>query len=555
VFLTGTGRDAPASCPARRPTAGVGTGAALVVALVAAGCGAKTGPEIPVCEVDADCDDGLLCNGPERCVEERCRRQPAVVCDDGDPCTADRCAEPDPATGFAGGCVADDLRVDEDEDGFDALQPDLGMACGPDCNDLDPEIFPGADERCNGIDDDCDLAVDEGATFEPEGVEQRVTRNPAIFNSPGDVAYSAATSSWGVLYLDDPPVGGGVQSVFFQRLDEAGRPEGGRERISLNEQSAFTGELVAAPEDELLGAVWWDERFGVFEIYFNRLTPSGLKLGADMAVSADDRLRSTRPSLAWSGSEWAVAWQDERDFGVAAEIYLTFLDAEGFEIGVDRRITSSSPGFDDEAPAIAWGDGFVGVAYGSTELPAPRPEPATRFVVVDTDGAVLAGPVTIDAPGDNAGARTIVWTGEAFLVSWERVIDRSAGYPDFDILGARIEVDEAAGELDVEGPLTLVGGPDVARTPGLIHRDGRVVLSFEDDREDLTPAVYVAVFDGRLVRQSEDVRATFGPAVSARPVPTFGDLTVGIAYEDQRSPGLREVFFTRLLCVDPGAVE
>jgi hypothetical protein len=33
---------------------------------------------------------------------------------------------------------------------------------GPDCNDTKPGVFPGANETCNGMDDDCDGTVDEG---------------------------------------------------------------------------------------------------------------------------------------------------------------------------------------------------------------------------------------------------------------------------------------------------------------------------------------------------------------------------------------------------------
>jgi hypothetical protein len=52
--------------------------------------------------------------------------------------------------------------ADRDDDGHRALA--LG---GDDCDDTDPFVFPGASERCNGEDDDCDGDVDEGVT-DPE---------------------------------------------------------------------------------------------------------------------------------------------------------------------------------------------------------------------------------------------------------------------------------------------------------------------------------------------------------------------------------------------------
>jgi hypothetical protein len=48
------------------------------------------------------------------------------------------------------------IELDADADGF--------LASAGDCDDTNPAVNPDADERCNGRDDDCDDAVDEGAT-------------------------------------------------------------------------------------------------------------------------------------------------------------------------------------------------------------------------------------------------------------------------------------------------------------------------------------------------------------------------------------------------------
>jgi hypothetical protein len=107
------------------------------------------------CIGDSNCDDGLACNGIEVCVDQSCQVVEPFNCSDGEACTFDQCIDLDRAT-----CVHS--TRDEDEDGFgDELCDAVGDVPATDCNDRNPEIFPGAPEVCNGVDDDCNGVCDE----------------------------------------------------------------------------------------------------------------------------------------------------------------------------------------------------------------------------------------------------------------------------------------------------------------------------------------------------------------------------------------------------------
>ncbi|MEM9070532.1 MAG: putative metal-binding motif-containing protein [Myxococcota bacterium] len=106
------------------------------------------------CEIipqDGRCRDGVACTS-DRCeIGRGCVNAPNdSLCDDRDACTTDSCE--------ADGCVSE--FEDEDDDGFPAPSPP-GCRLKEDCNDGDGEVYPGAPERCNDRDDNCDGAGDE----------------------------------------------------------------------------------------------------------------------------------------------------------------------------------------------------------------------------------------------------------------------------------------------------------------------------------------------------------------------------------------------------------
>ena len=102
------------------------------------------------CTSDGDCNDGLYCNGEERCGSNRkCQRAIPINCDDRVACTTDRCREDERACQH----FAPDIDGDGHADRACILAD--GSAAGDDCNDTDSNAFPGAAEVCNAFDEDC----------------------------------------------------------------------------------------------------------------------------------------------------------------------------------------------------------------------------------------------------------------------------------------------------------------------------------------------------------------------------------------------------------------
>ena len=85
---------------------------------------------------------GMRCSTWQFCEAGMCRDYPR--CGDAGPCTA-------PAICRNGYCVPGTVDIDGD-----------GSPASMDCDESDPLRNPGAAERCNGVDDNCNTRVDDG---------------------------------------------------------------------------------------------------------------------------------------------------------------------------------------------------------------------------------------------------------------------------------------------------------------------------------------------------------------------------------------------------------
>ncbi|MBN8609901.1 MAG: putative metal-binding motif-containing protein, partial [Deltaproteobacteria bacterium] len=146
---------------------------------------AGTLPDVPnlpdvliECERDNDCDDGLFCNGTETCELGRCQTTP-TECDDGLDCTVDSCSEDTRA------CLHEVPDLDSDGYADARCIDERGMPLGNDCDDTDAARFPGNLEVCDdeGHDEDCDLDTRGGVDADSDGFEDIRCCNPMMAGS------------------------------------------------------------------------------------------------------------------------------------------------------------------------------------------------------------------------------------------------------------------------------------------------------------------------------------------------------------------------------------
>ncbi|MBI5532365.1 MAG: putative metal-binding motif-containing protein [Deltaproteobacteria bacterium] len=519
--------------------------AAAVVGSLGAGCGARSGlyelakdagqdvPPVvpPECEHDLDCEGFEDKCNPVTCNIGigKCEVLAPIKCDDKDPCTEDACDS------TKGTCSFKPMAVDNDKDGHKGPVPghapgDLG-SCGDDCDDTNAAAFPGNKEICDGVDNDCNKVVDDGATFVPANQTDVQVDGDDAPAGPAGLAYSNSTKTgymagyWGTL--------AGKTHSFAQALSVTGEKIGPAIQVTLVNADASGGALVWT--GDRYGIAWNDRRNGDYEIYFNQIGPDGTKLYPDLRITAADGF-SLYPQVAFNGLYFLIVWEDDREgaFGV----YAQRVDLAGNLVGDNLRLTKIYGNF--EAPVIAVGTHGVAVAWNQTtfndehkiqfQLFTPELEPA---------GQVLDLTKTLSGTFPY-----LVWNKQSYVTAWFE--------PDESPYGVYGSVIDESGAVTTAAK-KITQSPKRSRYPSLLPLGDRVMMMYSDNRDNNKGyELYARMYDAALEPLSPETRITHAEGDSVYPIPSFGPAgDMGVLFRDDRQGG-HHVYFTRLQCVTPG---
>jgi hypothetical protein len=255
----------------------------------------------------------------------------------------------------------------------------------------------------------------------------------------------------------------GNYEIYFARISSTGSKLGTDIRITDDTASSFDPSLVWTGSE--FGVAWQDGRIPVSEIYFARISSAGAKVGSDVQIS-NNSSNSDAASLAWTGSEFGVAWMDSRDLNF--EIYFARISAAGSKLGSDTRITNDSDA--SWNPSIAWTGSEFGVSWqddrdGNDEI---------YFARISAAGSKVGSDSRITNDSGYSTRPILVWTGSGFGVAWND--DRDSNH---EIYFAQISSTGAKVEPDVR----ITNDGAISRYTALAWTTSELGVGWTDDRD------------------------------------------------------------------------
>jgi hypothetical protein len=382
-------------------------------------------------DIDDDCDGSWADGGAD---------------DDGDTVLDDTCGgadcnDDDPDT-YPGSLMIDCSTADHDCNGVedhdnDADGEDRAACSGTDCDDADPAINAAATEIClDGVDNDCDGVLDG-----PMLLTTELTVSGAQ-NSSASLVWSG--SEYGVVWT----MGG--NDIRFNRVSSSGTLVGSE--VDVDGQAPSTGEPRMVWTDAGYHMVWtlWD---GSPSIYYAMLDGNGAKTRSNVEIITEI---STPVEMGFSGSELALLWKPGAGSGIGH--FARLATSDGHVIGSSLTIDSVPVAYDGSS--IQWTGSQWGVAmeYANMYFESIYMQRITGAGSAIGSAVMLTG--YYGPTGLSSLQPSIAWNGSEYGMAFT---DRrpAGGYTDVFFMRVGADASMPAGDVNLTGTFPDSNGPSI----------------------------------------------------------------------------------------------
>ncbi len=244
----------------------------------------------------------------------------------------------------------------------------------------------------------------------------------------------------------------GNQEIYFARVDASGVLQG-EIRITDIPGPAMNPSLVWTGSE--FGLVWGEMRSEQADrLCFLRISAGGQIIGVAVPIAEAD-VFEIYPSLVWTGAEYGVVWGQDRDpYTLPPELYFARISAEGERIGEDVQVSDGAVLF-PVRPSLVWTGSEYAMAWtesrdDSTEIIFARFSPTGERIGEEV--RITNAPMPSTKP-------SLAWTGSGYGLAWEDQRNGSYGLLDYDIYFSLIN----AGGQEQGDDLQLVDRGNIAR--------------------------------------------------------------------------------------------
>jgi hypothetical protein len=253
-----------------------------------------------------------------------------------------------------------------------------------DCDDTNPNVYGGATESCDGVDNDCDGLDDLEDGFLPSGTNENLV-SATVLGRPA-IAWSATAQKYGVVWEDERfMLAGGDDEIMFTLMSADGSKSGTDIRVS----DAMNGSVyprIAAGHDSF-GIVWSDSRSGNYDIYFRRFDETGVALTAELPLTTDGA-DSSLPDIVAIPDGWLVVLGDG-----APSVLVHGIRLNQAGVVVKHKTVLDGQSGQSSLPRIAVAGDQLGIAW--TKIGSPTQPYRVAFATTDFDFLVESGPVDV----------------------------------------------------------------------------------------------------------------------------------------------------------------